>query len=306
MDRLSRKVQQSIGAIKGVGRKKSPTLGNPLPSRNQLFCFRCQVKLGKLLNRGTLCPLCRRKVCKKCLANRVPDLIIHPAVSTHDSSIQSTAFAEHFSVDPTYSSCPSVQFIPTLPDSMSSRPDSRHSLALPVHHNLRSISCDRLAPSSQLSSSSSISLHATSCISLERSVSSIRPSTLTSTPSRPPTLLQRAATLGNISDLKHVRNAPKSASARFAAAAGRKCNDLFRRGSATLAAGSLHLYRKTASIGRRSSSLSATTSYAGASDTAGSGIRHAATHHAATVPASDFPALRCNLKRLCDHCCRKM
>lgn len=38
-------------------------------SKANLYCFRCQVKLGKILNRGTFCPLCRRKICKKCLAS---------------------------------------------------------------------------------------------------------------------------------------------------------------------------------------------------------------------------------------------
>ena len=38
-------------------------------SKANLYCFRCQVKLGKILNRGTFCPICRRKICKKCLAS---------------------------------------------------------------------------------------------------------------------------------------------------------------------------------------------------------------------------------------------
>lgn len=49
-------------------RETMPTT-KPLASKANLFCFRCQVKLGKILNRGTFCPICRRKICSKCLAS---------------------------------------------------------------------------------------------------------------------------------------------------------------------------------------------------------------------------------------------
>lgn len=36
------------------------------PLRN---CARCLVELGRILNRGALCPMCLKKVCKECRHN---------------------------------------------------------------------------------------------------------------------------------------------------------------------------------------------------------------------------------------------
>lgn len=46
-----------------------PHKPKPIPSKTNHYCFRCQIKLGKILNRGSWCPVCRRKICKKCLAS---------------------------------------------------------------------------------------------------------------------------------------------------------------------------------------------------------------------------------------------
>ena len=350
MDRLGRKVQQSIGAFKNsVGRKKHPvpSLGTPLTSRNHLFCFRCQVKLGKLLNRGTLCPLCRRKVCKKCLANQsttcsagslqlLPRPLSSQLKSCSASSLSSPPFglqrpasiaiaytsyghscsrssADLLETYGTYSSA--YASTPTLigvcsspqpshhPPSSSSSPSSSpsfpaspkqhqsspfaavpHSTCQQQHSVHSAISWDQLSdfdfvrPTHLLPSESSRTV---SCLSLECSP---RPDT------RPPTLLQRAATLGNISDLRHVRKPPKSASARLAAAAGRKCNTLWKRSSATIAAGSWTLYQKTTGLARKGVLANG----------------KEMSKKAATLSTTDTSVYRCKLKGLCDHCCRKM
>ena len=56
-------------------------------SKANLYCFRCQVKLGKILNRGRFCPICRRKICKKCLASSNYSSLCQASNLTHHTLI---------------------------------------------------------------------------------------------------------------------------------------------------------------------------------------------------------------------------